>query len=289
MQPQVALLTLVLLAVPQVGWAAGFVHNRHLDMAAKALDAGDLDHASSELATALEQPDNSDDELVEIYRLQGIVALYKGDREAARHALVKLFQARPDYELPPGTAPKIRALFAEVQADVRAQRVKPVTLEFEPLDGLVAGGPASIQATVRDLPAAAHVRFFYRRVGSEAYGLLELHVADDRATAALPAAELPLGDAPFAIEYYLEVDDAAGRRLAGKGDALAPLTVRVRAPDSGQSLTSGAPEVASEPRWYQHWYTWTAIGAVLVAGGATTYYLLSRPNTGTLPIQVTFQ
>ena len=287
-----AILCLTLWTAPGLTWAEdAFPQNPHIGVAQSALDAGQLDKAQAELQKALLQ-DNSDDALVEIYRLQGIVALYRGNRSEARRALEKLFQARPDYEPPKGTAPKIKELFSEVQADVRARRVKPVTLDFDALDKLAAGGPAAISATVHDLPSSARVRFFYRRVGSEAYGAVDLKPKGEQAGGILPADELPVADAPFAIEYYLEVDDAAGRRLAGKGDALTPLTVRVRAPDSGGLITAPPPgpdTATDETAWYQHWYVWTAVGVAAVAGGGATYYFLSRPKTGTLPLTVNFQ
>lgn len=284
------LLCLTLLGGPRLTWAADFPQNPHIGAAQRSLDAGQLDEASKDLQQALAQPDNSDDALVEIYRLQAFVALYKGNRPEARRALEKLFQANPDYELPKGAPPKIRDLFHEVQADVRAHRVKPVTLEFEPPGALAAGGPATIQASVKDLPSGARVRFFYRRVGSEAYSALELKPSNGTFAAVLPAAELPVADAPFALEYYLEVDDTAGRRLAGRGDALAPLTVHVRAPATAEiGPTSPPPEVEEESAWYQKWYVWTAIGVGAAAAGGATYYFLSRPKTGTLPLTVTFQ
>lgn len=284
------ILCLTLLGGPRLTWAADFPQNPHIGAAQTALDQGQLEQAASELQKALAEPDNSDDALVEIYRLQAFVALYKGNRPEARRALEKLFQANPDYELRKGAPPKIRDLFHEVQADVRAHRVKPVTLEFNPPSALVAGGPANIDATVKDLPSGARVRFFYRRVGSEAYSGLELKPANGHYQATLPASELPISDAPFALESYLEVDDTAGRRLAGRGDALAPLTVRVRAPEVG---SEGGPEVppavTEESHWYEKWYVWTAIGVGAAAAGGATYYLLSRPKTGTLPLTVTFQ
>lgn len=286
-----ALVSLTLLASPGLTRAAtaSFPANPHIAQAQGALDEGDLDKAAAELQRALSQPDNPDDALVEIYRLQGIVALYKGNRPEARRALEKLFQVRPDYEVSRGAPPKIRELFAEVQADVRAHRVKPATLEFVPLTALVAGGPVGLQAQVTDLPSGGRTRFFYRRSGSEAFSSLELKGHGREVAGVLPASELPTADAPFSIEYYVEVDDAAGRRLAGKGDALTPLTVRVRAAETGAEVTARPAELVEEPHWYERWYVWTAVGVVAVGAGAGAVYLLSRPRTGQLPLTVTFQ
>jgi tetratricopeptide (TPR) repeat protein len=286
-----ALVSLTLLASPGLTRAApaSFPANPHIAQAQQALDEGEFDKASAELQKALAQPDNADDALVEIYRLQGIVALYKGNRAEARRALEKLFQARPDYELPRGAPPKIRELFGEVQADVRAHRVNPATIDFSPLNSLVAGGPAGIHALVTDPPSGGRTRFYYRRTGSESFSSLELKGHGPDVTGILPASELSAADAPFSIEYYVEVDDAAGRRLAGRGDALTPLTVKVRAPDAGTGEPVRAPAVAEEPQWYERWYVWTAVGVVAAGAGAGTYYLLSRPRTGQLPITVTFQ
>jgi tetratricopeptide (TPR) repeat protein len=284
-----ALLAALLAGGTPLARAASFPQNPHLGQAQEALDAGDLDQASQELQRALAQPDNSDDVLVEIYKLQGIVALYRGDRAAARQALEKLFQARPDYALPKGTSPKIRDLFNEVQEDVRKRRVKPVTLTFEPLTQLAAGGPANLSAQVDDLPEGARVRLFYRRAGSEAFSALELQRGANGAfSGTLPAAELPIDAAPFGLEYYLEVDDAAGRRLAGRGDSLAPLTVRVHAPQAETApVQPPPPEAEEETAWYGQWYLWAGVGVVAAAAAGVGIYYATRPATGTLPVTVT--
>jgi hypothetical protein len=286
-----ALLAAQLSWAPALGFAASFPQNPHLGQAQSALDDGDLEKAWNELQKAQAQPDNSDDALVEIYKLQGIVALYRGDKQAARQALEKLFQVRPDYSLPKGTSPKIRDLFTQVQEDVRQHRVKPVTLDFEPITSLAAGGPAVLAAQIGDLPEGARARLFYRRAGSEAFSSVDLKRNEGtKFTATLPAAELPADEAPFGLEYYVEVDDAAGRRLAGRGDALAPLTARVHAPASGEpAVTTPPPTTEPESAWYARWYVWAGVGVVAAAGAGTAIYFATRTNTGTLPVTVTVQ
>jgi tetratricopeptide (TPR) repeat protein len=284
--------------------------NPHITAAQSALDDADFDKANTELQKALAQPDNSDDMLVEIYKLQGIVALYQGKQQEARKALEKLFQVRPDYEPPKGTSPKIVELFKSVREDVRAHRVKPVVLDFDPVNKLTAGGPAQVLAHITDLPEGARVRLFYRRAGSEAFSSVDFKRSSSPTpanafAATLPAAELPVDEAPFGLEYYVEVDDAAGRRLAGRGDPLEPLNVKVKAPSSSETeiannnTTTGATGTtgtgnnpgteADDSHWYEHWYVWVAGGAVVVGGGVAAAYLLTRTQPGTLPVNITVQ
>lgn len=257
------------------------------------MDEGDLEKAEAELKRALASPDNPDDVLVEIHKLQAIVAFSRGDKAEARKALERLFQVRPEYAVPKGASPKLRDLFAEVQADVRARRVKPVTLEFDPPSALAAGGPVLWKLSARDVSQGVRLRLLFRRAGSEAFGSLDFkHGEGELWTATLPGDELPLDEAPFALEFYLEAQDASGRRLAGRGDALSPLTARVRAPSTGAVAVGGATEptpVDESSPWYTKWWLWTGVGVVAAGGAAVGIYLLTRDSTGTVPVTVTVQ
>src|SRR3954462_11273004 len=76
-----------------------------LEKAQDQIDSGDFEDALKTLQSALNEPDVSDDQLVEIYRLMGLSYLYLGNEDRARDAYEKLLQARPDYELPRSTSP----------------------------------------------------------------------------------------------------------------------------------------------------------------------------------------
>jgi hypothetical protein len=135
------------------------------------------------------------------------------------------------------------------------------------------------------------VRLFYRQAGTEAYSSSEAtKQPGPQMTLGIPASDLPVESTPFALEYYLEIDDPAGRRLAGRGDALGPLTVKVRAPgrDGTTDPLQTGPVAEGETPWYGHWYVWTAVGVVAAGGAATAIYFATRGgSSGTLPVTLT--
>jgi tetratricopeptide (TPR) repeat protein len=107
--------------------------NEAVGKAAQQVDEGDFEDAIRTLERGIEQPDLTDDQLAEMYRLLGLSHLYLGNEDRARDAFEKLLQARPDYELPKSAPPKIRALYARIKDDIRKRRVRPVTLTVTPV------------------------------------------------------------------------------------------------------------------------------------------------------------
>src|SRR5688572_18904069 len=78
--------------------------NPEITRAQEQIEQGDFEEAVKTLQAGLDEPDVTDDQLVELYRLLGLASLYLGDEARAREAYERLLQARPDFELP-RTAP----------------------------------------------------------------------------------------------------------------------------------------------------------------------------------------
>ena len=76
-----------------------------------AVDDSDFDTAKSVLGDALASGKYGPDELVDLYRLSGIVAASFGDAAAATDAFEHLIALSPKASLPPGTSPKIAKPF----------------------------------------------------------------------------------------------------------------------------------------------------------------------------------
>lgn len=229
------------------------------------VESGAFEQAERTLHRALTQPDLTDGQLADLYQLLGLTELYLGHRDKARSAYEKLLQARPGYTLPPGEPPKVRALYAEIEEDIRHRRVLPVTLDAEPIPNVDGGAPVTVKAQVEDLPLGARVRLYYRRAGTQAYSAVDLERTGlDRGhlSATVAAATLPKEAHPYDVEYYFEVSDAAQRRLAGEGDAYDPLTFRVR----GLGAVAASDEAAGTP-WYKSPWVWI-IGGAVTAGAA---------------------
>jgi hypothetical protein len=103
----------------------------------------------------------------------------------------------------------------------------------------------------------------------------------ERYQATLPAYELPAESAPYEVEYYFEVADAAQRRLAGRGDPFNPLIFLV-APQKAANPSA----VASSRPWYKSPWVWVAVGAAVVGGTAAGVALASSEQRGRVPVTI---
>jgi len=251
-----------------------------LEEASGQIDSGDFEEAVKTLGRALNQPELTDDQLAEAYRLLGLANLYLGNEDKARDAYEKLLQARPDYELPRSAPPKIRTLYARIKDDVRKRRVKPVTLAFEPPSEVKGGEPLRLPVHIEDLALGAKPKLFFRRAGKEAYSRNK--GSKTGFTATVPAFELPEEAEAYPVEYYVEVADAAQRRLAGKGDAFNPSSFRVAAKAQAAEPVAVAP---SSP-WYKSPWLWVGVGVVVAGGVAAGVVVATQPQSGTLPITI---
>ncbi len=260
-----------------------------LDKASEQVDSGDFEEAIKTLGQGLSQPDLTDAQLAEMYRLLGLAHLYMGNEEKARDAFEKLLQARPDYELPRSAPPKIRALYARIKEDIKKRRVRPVTLSIPVLDPVEGGQPVLIAAQIEDLSLGAKAKLFFRRAGNQSYSSVDFtrkKGSKEDFSATVPAYELPIEDAGYEVEYYVEVADAAQRRLAGRGDAFSPLAFRV----NPRTHDGPAPELATA--WYKNPWVWVGIGVGVVAAGsiaAGVAVIATQKQTGTLPITITIE
>lgn len=270
-----------------VGWLALGAHastgpaSPELEKAQKLLEAGEFEAAVEMANRGLAAADLSDDQLVELYRLLGLAQLYLGDENEARSAFEKLLQARPDFELPKGSPPKVQKLYARIKDDIRKRRVRPITLNAEPIGDRQGGQATEVLATIEAMGPGTKAKLYYRRIGTQAYSSVDFRrqqTGPENFTAQIPAFELPAESGPYEIEYYLEVADAAQRRLAGKGDAYSPLTFRVL------PLVS-APKAKEPAAWYQSPWLWVGVG-VVAAGATAGIILATQQPSGSLPITV---
>ncbi len=276
--------------IAQIGAAPARGAARELDYpqverARKLIEEAEFEEALRQLNEALAQPDDSDDLLAALYELQGTTYLYLGREAQARASFERLLQAAPDHQLPRGTSTKISKLFEAVREDTRARRLRPVRVAHEPLTEAPPDVRLDVSASIEDMPPAARARLYYRRAGAEGYSSAGFApMAGARHVARIPAYELPSEPNPWALEYYIEVSDAAGRRLAGAGDALKPLAVRI--PGS----TDAKAEASAEDPWYRKGWVW-ALGGAVAAGAAAAIAvpLLTGDKQGKLPVIIRIQ
>lgn len=246
------------------------------------LEAGDFEAAIRTLENGLADPQLSEDTQVELYRLLGLAYLYVGDEERARDAYEKLLQARPDFELPRSAPPKIRDLYARIREDIKKRRVRPVSLEVATITEARPDQPLTVTARIENLALGARAKLFFRRAGRQAYSSVDfVRDRQDRTLyrATVPAYEFTADGVPYEMEYYVEVADAAQRRLAGRGDSLDPLTFRV----TGES---GTVAVADENAWYKNPWIWAGAGLVVAGAAVGVVALASSQPTGQATIRI---
>lgn len=257
--------------------------NEAIAKAAQQVDDGDFEDAVRTLEKGIEQPDLTDDQLAEMYRLLGLSHLYLGNEDRARDAFEKLLQARPDYDLPKAAPPKIRALYARIKDDIRKRRVRPVTLTVTPVTEVTGGEAVVVEARIEDMALGAKAKLFYRRAGVQSFSSIDFarsKTSRTDYTATVPAFEVPTEDQSYEVEYYVEVADAAQRRLAGRGDPYNPLTFRVPARKSSEG-----PVVEQTPIYKSPWL-WIGIGLGAAAITTGAVVLATSNQTGTLPIKI---
>lgn len=265
--------------------------NKTLSTAQAQIDEGDFEDALKTLEAGIDDAELSDEQLAEMYRLQGLAALYLGNQDKARSAFEKLLQARPDYELPRSTSPRIRELYGKIKDDIKKRRVRPVTLTLEAIDDSAQGAAVQVEAQIDDMALGAMARLFYRRAGMQNFSFVDF-VRDrqqkNEYLATLPGFELPTEPSAYEVEYFVEVVDAAQRRLAGKGDPYTPMRFRAL-PAKGGTVKAGPTEPI--PLYQSPWF-WVVIGAVAAAGVGTAIGIAaSQKPVGTVPVnlQVTEQ
>lgn len=257
--------------------------NEAVAKAAQQVDEGDFEDAVRTLEKGIDQPDLTDDQLAQMYRLLGLSHLYLGNEEKARDAFEKLLQARPDYELPKSAPPKIRTLYARIKDDIRKRRVRPVTLTVTPVTEVAGDQSVIVAARIEDMALGARAKLFYRRAGVQSFSSIDFargKVSRTDYTATLPAFEVPAEDQSYEVEYYVEVADAAQRRLAGRGDPYNPLSFRVPA----RKAVTG-PVVEEAPLYKSPWL-WIGLGLGAAAAATGIVVLATSNQTATLPVKI---
>lgn len=275
-------LTTLLLLVSAPAFAQVAPKNEALTKGQQQVDDGDFEDAVKTLEAGIGAPDLTDEQLAEMYRLLGLAHLYLNNEDRARDAFEKLLQARPDYELPKSTPPKIRTLYARIKDDIRKRRVRPVTLTVTGVPEQAPGNAVTVESRIDDMALGAKAKLFYRRSGAQNYSSTDfIRDRTDRSLyrATIPAFELPEEAAAYDLEYYVEVADAAQRRLAGRGDPFTPQSFRVTA--------KAVVDEAEKPKaWYQNPWVWVGIGAGAAAVTTGAVLLATQKPTGTLPITI---
>lgn len=199
-------------------------YDRVIPFAEACLKRGDLDLAQQ----------------LEVYRLLGSARAIVEDPVDAEKPFRLLLRARPEYDLPANTPPKILAVFRKVQSEEKAlagqlreverQRIISSLKLLDELPAEAKGGqPLQFALRLRDPGSAVEtIKVSYRKPGVKAYSSLALQRREQGDWRGAIPADFTATSSGFPLEYYVETADAAGPLLR-VGAELSPRTVSVLA------------------------------------------------------------
>jgi len=267
----VAPLLLLLLAAPDAGAV--------LQEARRLFDQLEYDRVLPVARQVLARPDATLQQKLDAYLLEGSCLAIIGDPVEAEQPFRLLLRARPGFDLPQDTPPKILAVFRKVQSEEQVIHEQMRAFERQQIiesisfDGSIptwsrGGTPLPIEMTIRDPRGAVkEVNLHYRRAGEDRYSILAMKVCSGGWCAEIPSSWTE-NDHDFLLQCWISVSDVEGRELLTNGSADAPLTVQMNA----GRLQSNTPV-------YEAWWFWTIIGVVVVGAGTTAAVLATRgPN-----------
>ena len=241
------------------GWARA---DDPLAVASKAVDASDYLAARPALTAALAGGGRGPEQLVEIYRLTGVVEAALGDARAATEAFTHLLALSPKATLSEGTSPKIRRPFDAASRYIQSHAALEVKIETH-------ANPPVITLVVASDPlnmvAAAHAVF---TVDGGPERSKDVDVAAERAEVALPPARR--------IDARIAALDVHGNHLVEIGSREVPVVIIGEPPPVARAAVRPPPRrttvaIHAEARpLYLRWWPYAA--TAVIAAGATGYF-----------------
>lgn len=178
------------------------------------------------------------DQRLDAYLLQGSSMAIVGDPIEAEKPFRLLLRARPDFDMPASTPPKILAVFRKVQAEentireearkaLRDKIVQDMAILGEDPEEHEGGLPLRFSYRVRDPNAAATgARVLYKKQKDTAFSSLALERDEEGAWRGAIPGEWTANEDGFQLVYYVETFDDGGV-LKSRGGEGAPLTMAI--------------------------------------------------------------
>ena len=249
-----------------------------LTAAEQAYTDVDFERTLEHAGTALQAGGQAPDRLVRIYQLLGVSAAALGDQDGARDFFQRMLAIDPDATLDDTVPPRLRAPYLEARGIVGA---RPERLGVEVG---IDRAESAVRVELTDPFQMARTV----RVHARLEGQVEFTSTESEAMAEV-VAPLPGADTADRIEYWIELLDPYGNRLASVGTEFAPRTVgRVAvvgaAPGAGATTEptaatdEGGGSIVEDPLF------WIITGgAVLVVGGVVAGVLIDQASH--VPVQ----
>jgi hypothetical protein len=234
-----------------------------------------LDESRIALDRSMRDPTNSRQQLVEIYRLKGVVEASMGQPIAAKRAFSHMLVLAPEIQLSDELSPKILKAFEAARASLPGER--GVLLESAAPDEILMAQATELPIRVNDtLGLVEQLTVRYRVAGKEPTEVILSRT--DRGVLKLGAEILPTKGEPYVLEIEAVAQHAFGAELARLETGAEQTQIRV------------VSELTTEPvAWYQHWWVWASVAggvavSAAVAGGLA--FALAPPDTSPRDIGV---
>ncbi|MBN2495735.1 MAG: hypothetical protein JXR96_14170 [Deltaproteobacteria bacterium] len=256
------LLLALCLLLPRMAQAAG--GNAFLVEAKELFARLEYEKAVRALQAALERPDNTREDVLDIYRLSGICWASMGEEAKAEEAFARLLSIEPGYRFPTARSPRLVAPLE--RARKRAGKGILVTLEPEAKEGQERDFALRLRIEADPLALCARAVLFHRAAGQAGASKTSYELEPGVVERILRP---PVQERAAYHDYHLVVTDRWGGVLLELGSAANAFRM---------VLEPEMLEAEQQVAWYESWWFWTAVGGVALAGaGATAYFLWPRP------------
>jgi tetratricopeptide (TPR) repeat protein len=225
---------------------------------------------------ALESPQAGPAELVDAYRIKGLSLSALHRMEESRAAFTKLLSIDPKFLISADISPKLSAPFQ--QALVKARELEPISLVHIPAGPRKNPQLNELSVKLKSDPHSLvkQLRACYR-TGTGPWSRTPPVEVSQPGSFTLP---LPAKAPSTDVWYYFEALTAAGGVLARAGNRDQPFRAEPAAvakapePFAAPPVAGGTYEDEHRdrgPEWYQSWWFWTAVGAVVVGASVGIY------------------
>ena len=240
-----------------------------LSEARQKLEDLDFPGALEASQRALESAQAGPAELVDAYRIKGLSLSAQDRKKESLDAFIKLLSIDPDFKISADISPKLSAPFQ--QALVKARDFIPISLVYSPAGPRKNPQLKELSVNLASDPHSLvkQLRACYR-TGSGPWSRTPPMEVEKPDSYTLP---LPANTQSAELQYYFEALTAAGGVLARAGSRDKPFGAKpkavAKAPEPGTvpPVAGGSYEEEKrngDPKWYQTWWFWTAVGVVVV-------------------------
>ena len=230
------------------------------DAEAAYLDV-DFERTLSEAQGAIESGELGPTELARAYELLGVSAAALGDADTARDCFLRMLSIDEERQLDDTVPPRLRAPFMEARGELTA-RADRLGVEV-----VIARAYSALRVTLTDpFEMIQGIRVHVRVEGGDG----EWTIIEEDYEAEIMASYSRAASADR-LEYWLEVLDPPGNRIAVVGSEFEPEVVGRPAPAPAAGAPGGGaagggggggPSIVEEPAF------WIVLGSVVVVGAA---------------------